>query len=124
MPQNYLFLCAMGQNRSPTAAFAAKKIAQEKGLEIQMFYGGIDWLIQNPDINTEINKNNLSEHFNSYDKIFVMEKYMKEGLKKYFDIEPEKIICLNIPDEYIRNEPVLESILENILRLHIGIEDI
>jgi len=42
MTEKYLFLCSMGQNRSPTAARVARDIAKERGLDIEMSYGAVD----------------------------------------------------------------------------------
>ena len=48
----------------------------------------------------------------SADIIFVMEDYMKKLLEEYYGQKPEKIIVLNIPDIYPKNDPELVAILK------------
>ncbi len=117
MPQKYLFLCAMGLNRSPTAARVAKDIASERNLDIEMTYGGIDYIINdmNTNMHLALQIDELRAHFNEFDRIFVMEKYMQEGLEKILNVSSRKIVCMNIPDEYRRDDPVLTGILQNSL---------
>lgn len=107
--KKYLFLCAVGQNRSPTAARVAKEIAREKDLELEASYGGYDFLEEN-----KVSR----EHFDNYDLIVVMEDYMKKGLIE-LGIQKKKIRNLEIPDEYNRNDPVLVNILRNSLPFYV-----
>ena len=106
---NYLFLCAYGQNRSPTAALMAQEIATGKHLDITMTYGCIKPSLDKLEIcPTGPLKEKLRRHLEGFAKIFVMEEYMAEGIRKV-GVDMEKVHCLNIPDEYERNEPVLKS---------------
>jgi predicted protein tyrosine phosphatase len=86
----YLFLCSMGQNRSPTAASVAVNIAKERGLELRAEYGGID-LYSSDDCLLEKQR----EHFSGFDKIFVMELHMKRDLIINYGIDERKIVCLS-----------------------------
>lgn len=117
----YLFLCSMGVNRSPTAASVAKRIAEYRGLEVVVNYGGIDSLVDEMKTYSEKEKQRIKRHFNEYDKIFVMEEYMRKKLEE-IGVKKRKIFCLYILDEYRRNDPQLARILENILQTHIGVE--
>ena len=108
MPQKYLFLCAIGQNRSPTAAQVAKQIALQKDQDTQMFYGGFDCLVPIPC--PEEKQEELKQEFSQYQRIFVMEHYMKKGLQEK-ELFPKKIDCLYVDDKYSRNNPVLKKIL-------------
>ena len=123
MAAEYLFLCSMGQNRSPTAAEVAAKIVEERGFEAEVCYGGIDFVIEEcqGDKSGEACRK-YRERFQQYDMIFVMESYMQRALLKA-GVEKRKIQCLDIPDEYKRNEPLLVEILENSLRARIGFKD-
>jgi predicted protein tyrosine phosphatase len=49
---------------------------------------------------------------NKADKIFVMEEDMKAEVVQYYQQSPPKIICLDIPDVYNRDDPILIHILE------------
>ncbi|MBS3075777.1 hypothetical protein J4429_04945 [Candidatus Pacearchaeota archaeon] len=115
----YLFLCAVGINRSPTAARIAYVIAKERGLDVQTFYGGIDSLLNAHDKTAFMQGKDPKAHFEQYDRIFVMEKYMKDGLEKTIGVEPQKIVCLHIPDEYLRDDMELVKILRNNLGIFI-----
>ncbi len=99
----------MGINRSPTSARVAEEIAQQRGLDIKMFYGGYDFF------ETE---RTSKEYFDDYNLIFVMEDYMEQGLVD-FGISKSKIRCLYIPDEYNRDDPVLIKILRDNLPLYV-----
>jgi len=101
--KNILFLCYGNLNRSPTAANVAKRLADAKGLDINVASAGIAIYAENP-----ISKFIADEA----DVIFVMEDYMKKLLEEYYGQRPEKIIVLNIPDIYPRNDPELVEILE------------
>jgi predicted protein tyrosine phosphatase len=107
----------MGLNRSPTAARVAKDIVSERSLDIEMIYGGIDYIINdmNTNMHLALQIEELRAHFNEFDRIFVMEKYMQEGLEKILKVSPQKIICMNIPDKYRRDDHVLVGILKNSL---------
>lgn len=107
----YLFLCSMGENRSPTAAAVASRLAKEKGLDIEMSYGGIDCV--------DSAKPGLLEHFNGFDRIFVMEQYMQRKLIDW-GIDRKKVICLYIENIYKRNDYELVRILENSLRVEMS----
>jgi len=112
----YLFLCAYGENRSPTGAYIAQNIARRKGLDIRMSYGCIKPFLDELEMcPVEILIDKLRKHLDSFDRIFVMEEYMAEGIVGV-GISRDKINCLDIPDEYKRNEPVLEKLLEEKLR--------
>jgi predicted protein tyrosine phosphatase len=105
--QNVLFICYGNLNRSPTAADVAKEIAEQKGLNINVASAGIAVYAENP----------ISKFIaDQADVIFVMEDYMKKILEEYYGQKPKKIVVLNIPDVYSRNDPELVEILER--KLH------
>jgi predicted protein tyrosine phosphatase len=105
--QNILFICYGNLNRSPTAANVARKLAEDNKLHIDVASAGIAVYAENA----------LTKYIaDQADIIFVMEDYMKDLLQGYYSQRPEKIIVLNIPDIYTRNDPELVQILEKQLR--------
>ncbi|RLI42050.1 phosphotyrosine protein phosphatase, partial [Candidatus Bathyarchaeota archaeon] len=56
------------------------------------------------------------------DRIFVMEDHHKRAILSICPEAERKIIVLNIPDIYMRNDPELIEILKMKLRKHLNIE--
>jgi len=108
----YLFLCAYGQRRSPTAVYVAQNIARRKGIKASMSSFGIKPFLDELEIcSAPFFKDKLRKYLDVFSKIFVMEEYMARGIES-FGIDMKKVHCLDIPDNYKRNEPALERILE------------
>jgi len=112
----YLFLCSRGIDRSTTAAEVARKIILGKELDIETISDAFDDL--------EENHENLMEYLARFSRFYVMEEYMQKGLIDKYGIDKNKVVCLNIDDDYRRDKPEdkskLETILENILRVEIN----
>jgi len=112
----HLCLCAKGIDRSPTAAEVARKIFLEKGLDIETSSDGFDDLDKKYE--------NPREYLKKFVRFYVMEEYMRKGLISKYDIPNGDVVCLNIPDDYRRNNPKdksdLENILETVLRAEIA----
>jgi predicted protein tyrosine phosphatase len=106
--KKYLFLCSKGENRSPTAARVARDIARERGLDIEMSYGGVD---------TGRSSSELSEYVLQYDRIFVMEPRMITERLNRTPVDLRKVFCLYIDDAYNRDDLELVRILNQQLRL-------
>lgn len=104
--EKYIFLCSMGQHRSPTVARVARDIAKQRGLDITMDYDGVD---------NGTSRKDLFAQINSYDRVFVMEPRMIT--ERLPDIDSRKIRCLYIDDVYNREDPELVRIIEKQLRL-------
>jgi predicted protein tyrosine phosphatase len=49
------------------------------------------------------------------DLIFIMEDYMARELEIRHQVDPAKIVCLDIPDIYFRDDPLLVHILKEAL---------
>lgn len=98
-------------DRSPTAEDVCREMVARKGLAIDVASAGISaWA-----------KRRMSLALASAaDMIFVMEEFMKERLVSDFGQEPDKIICLNIPDIYERGDPKLVRILQEALEPHLS----
>ena len=106
----YLFVCLANMNRSPTAEDVFRGLVKSKGKRIRTNSAGLSYLSKQP-INNKLAK--------EADIIFVMEKYMKDQLEQLFRIKPGKIIVLNIPDIYERDDPVLIKILLDVLESYL-----
>jgi len=103
-----LFLCNVNQLRSPTAEHIYKN---NDDLEVKSAGTGIGATIP------------VSEELLSWaDIVFVMEKKQRNRVQKKFPelYKSKKIICLYIPDEYERMDPILIRILEEKLSRYIG----
>ena len=104
---NLLFVCSENRLRSPT------------GEEIFLEYDGVDAIGcgTNSDAATPIS-GDLVEWA---DIIFVMEKSHKNKVSKKFKdlLKGKRMICLDIPDEYERMDPVLIRLLEGRVLKHI-----
>lgn len=105
--QKYLFLCHAGEKRSPTAARVTRDIADEKELNLDINYAAF--------VSVEQLGERGIRQVNSYDRVFVMERNMREYLHRR-GINGKKIYCLNIKDIYEREDPVLVGILERKLK--------
>ncbi len=111
--QNYLFVCYANENRSPTAEEVCRKIARRYGLGINAGSAGMS-----KGSNRPLKK----EIADKADKIFVMEDEMVATLVNQYGQNPVKILCLNIPDIYGRDDPWLIGILEDKLYEHFAAE--
>ncbi|MEF8811366.1 MAG: hypothetical protein V5A47_10615 [Bacteroidales bacterium] len=108
--KTYLFVCLANMNRSPTAASVFQGLARSKGRDIHVMSAGISgWAVR--PLNNDILK--------KADLIFVMEDYMKHEIQSIFSVDPGRIIILDIPDVYDRDDPVLVKILRENLEPYI-----
>lgn len=102
--QNYLFVCYANSQRSPTAEGVCREIARVNDLEIDASSSGISKGADRPL---------TKEMADKADQIFVMQDYMKTRLVQDYEQNPGKIVCLEIPDIYNRDDPILIHILES-----------
>jgi predicted protein tyrosine phosphatase len=100
----FLFVCYANADRSPTAEEVCRRIARDNGLKIEASSAGIS---------RGANRPVTKEMADRADTIFVMEPYMVTEMVEEYGQDPAKVICLEIPDSYLRNEPELVGILEN-----------
>jgi predicted protein tyrosine phosphatase len=104
--RHYLFVCAANRNRSPTAAAAFRALAAQAGVAVQVDSAGISPFSEKPV---------TKELADSADLIFVMEDYMARELQTQYGQDPAKIVCLDIPDIYYRDDPLLVHLLKELL---------
>ncbi len=90
-------------DRGPTAVNICRRMASEKGIEIDAESAGLM-----VDGGRQLTK----EIADSADRIFVMEHYMKDLVIKDYSQNSEKITAFNIPDNYEKDDPELVSWLE------------
>ncbi|ALZ75271.1 hypothetical protein [Rheinheimera sp. F8] len=104
---NLLFVCSENRLRSPT------------GEEVFSAYDGIHAIGAgtNADAETVVSGDLISWA----DVIFVMEKSHKNKVAKKFrdQLKGKKLVCLDIPDNYDRMDPVLVRLLRNKVAKHI-----
>ena len=104
--RHYLFVCAANRNRSPTAERVFRALAAQAGVAVKVSSAGLSPFSENP----------LTKDLaDSADLTFVMEDYMARELKTRYAQDPAKIVCLDIPDIYMRDDPLLVHILKEAL---------
>ena len=104
--RHYLFVCAANRNRSPTAEGVFRALATDAGFEVKVSSAGLSPFSERPV---------TKELADSADLIFVMEEYMARELETGYGQNPAKIVCLDIPDIYMRDDPILVHILKEAL---------
>lgn len=108
MAKKVLFVCTANIDRSPTAEEVLKHM---NGFEVQ---SAGTWLHARRRITEEL--------INWADVVFVMERYHKEFLLNLSPVAENKIVVLDIPDIYRRNDPELIRILKDKLSTHLNIK--
>jgi predicted protein tyrosine phosphatase len=104
---NLLFVCSENKLRSPT------------GEEVFSKYQGVNAIGCGTNSDAEIT---LSGDLIEWaDIVFVMERSHKNKVSKKFKalLKNKKLVCLDIPDEYERMDPVLVRLLENRVMRHL-----
>ncbi len=112
MPErlHYLFVCRANVDRSPTAEAVCRRIAAENGLDIEANSAGVSDGALRPV---------TKKMADLADRVFVMEPDMEREMIREYDQDPAKIVCLNVPDLYERDEPDLVKMLEQKLYGHL-----
>ena len=107
---HYLFVCYANMDRSPTAEAVCERIAAENSLDIEASSAGTSHGANRP-VTKKI--------ADLADRIFVMQQGMVSEMVDGYGQNPAEVVCLEIPDIYGRNEPVLIRRLEAILYEHL-----
>jgi len=104
---NLLFVCSKNRLRSPT------------GEDIFSKYEGIDAIGAgtNQDADTVVS----GDLIEWADIVFVMEESHRNKVSKKFKelLKGKKLVCLDIPDDYDRMDPILIKLLENKVAKHL-----
>ena len=101
-----LFVCTGNIDRSPTAE--------------SLFKGKTGFDVQSAGTSTYANRKISLQLIEWADIIFVMQDHHKKSITKLNPKAEDKIIVLNIPDIYIRNEPKLIRILKTKLAKYLN----
>ena len=104
--RHYLFVCAAHPNRSPTAAEVFRTLAARAGFAVEVSSAGLSPYAEQPV---------TKELADRADLIFVMEDYMARELETRYGQNPAKTVCLDIPDLYDRDDPLLVYLLKEAL---------
>jgi len=112
MPEqlHYLFVCHANMDRSPTAEAVCARIAGEHDLPIEACSAGVA-----PYANRPVTR----EIADRADRIFVMEPRMAQAMVDEYGQDPAKVICLDILDVYVQNDPTLVRRLEEKMNAHL-----
>ena len=107
VPLRVLFLCRQNRMRSPTAE---RIFAKRPDLDVRS--AGTD-----PDALARVNANMLDWA----DVIFVMDDHQRRALGRLFEGHPslERLICLDIPDDFAFMQPELVDLLHSRTALHL-----
>ena len=110
---HYLFVCYANMDRSPTAEAGCKRIAAENSLDIEASSAGMSNAATRPV---------TKQMADLADKIFVMEPAMATEMIEEYGQNPAKIVCLDILDVYVQNDPILVQRLEAKIYEHLARE--
>ena len=105
--RNVLFICRWNRSRSATAERIYAKRA--------------DWEVRSAgtseDALVRVNRRMLEWA----DTIFIMEPEQRDALEQMFPGHPalDRLICLDIPDDYLFLQPELVALLEERLKTHL-----
>ena len=105
--RNVLFICRWNRSRSATAE---RIYAKRPDLDVRSAGTSNDALVR-------VNQRMLEWA----DTIFIMETEQRRALEEMFPAHPvlERLICLDIPDDYVFLQPELVSLLEARLETHL-----
>jgi len=105
-PKRYLCICSMGRNRSPTAVEVLYELAEERKTEVYAEHYGIR------------NKKHYmtSSRVESFDYVLVMDILTKWEVENACDIPEDRVVNLNVPDNYDVKIPTQRKNLRRILR--------
>ena len=111
-----LFVCSGNMNRSPTAEQVFRKLLSQHGYKVF----GKDSVV---DFDIEVNSAGLEaveggnqvtrEMLERHSEVYVFESWHQEVLIAEYNLPKEKIVCLNIPDIYYKDDPELKALLRS-----------
>jgi predicted protein tyrosine phosphatase len=102
-----LFVCEGNLHRSPTAE--------------SLYAGTFGLAVRSAGLASSARTQVTEELLAWADMVFVMERRLQKMLlRRFVDFPPEKVICLDVPDDYQRDEPALLAVLAERLAPHLG----
>jgi predicted protein tyrosine phosphatase len=107
--RHVLFICSRNQLRSPTAE--------------QVFFKWPDIEVASAGLDKSSHEQVTPELLEWADLIFVMERAHRNKLAKKFRgyLKHQRVVCLNIPDEYPYMDPRLVRLFEKVVPPHLGL---
>ena len=99
--RRYLCLCGGGEFRSKTAAAVLREIARERGIDIFVDSGAVDFLVKPVSAET-------ARYYEQFDKVIVMKPYMAEKAHRFLGIDSSRMRCIDVPDDYRTEEKLAE----------------
>lgn len=114
-----LFVCSANLNRSPRAAEVFRRLANQRGLDVEVLSAGTDaWAInEEPSVLrekygvescTQLTKEMLKEA----DIVFPLDDRTRESIREEFQVLPKRTIPLNIPDRFSFRDGNLDKLYE------------
>lgn len=102
--KTYLFICSMGEKRSPMAARIARDILQSRGIcDVETDYSGM------------VKFDVLKEKMLSASRIYVMDEVVEETIRDFPGIRDKEFFCLDIPPGLGNYPESLEAKLREVL---------
>jgi predicted protein tyrosine phosphatase len=117
--KHYLFACLANRQRSPTAQRVFQEMLIESGYKVWNVNAmkDADFEVCSAGTYADEDANDMTSDLGErMDVIFAMSESILEDLVRNFEVPRKKIINLDIPDIYPRNDPNLVKILKNKLR--------
>jgi predicted protein tyrosine phosphatase len=110
-PQRVLFLCRQNRRRSPTAE---RLFCKRPDLDVRSAGTSADALAR-------VNQQMLDWA----DRIFIMDEQQRQSLQRRFHGHPalERLICLDIPDDFVFLQPQLVELLHARVSRHLPAPD-
>ena len=107
VPMNVLFICSRNKLRSPTAE---RVFENTQGISVMS--AGLA-----PDAVSPLSP----EEVEWADVIFVMERAHRSKLQKMFGayLKDQRVVCLDIPDDYVYMDPDLVALLQQRVAPHL-----
>ena len=106
--RNVLFICRWNRSRSATAE---RVFSKRSDLDVRSAGTSDDALVR-------VNQRMLEWA----DDIFIMDPSQRQALQAMFPDHPalERLVCLEIPDDYVFLQPELVALLEDKVRKHLA----
>ena|SRR3989344_4680074 len=122
--RKFLFVCYANQNRSKTGERVFKELLEKKGYKVSDDVGARKGrVVLSAGFETNGHGRQLSKELaDKFDEIFVMGRWMVDELAEVYGQDSRKVVVLDIPDVYKRDDPELISLLRLKLSEYLELE--
>ena len=122
--RKFLFVCYANQNRSKTGERIFRELLEERGYKVS---DDVDArrgrVVLSAGFETNGEGRQLSKELaDKFDEIFVMSRGRSEELTETYKQDPRKIVILDIPDVYRKDDPELVGLLRLKLSEYLELE--